>query len=43
MASGSTAQLYQPWVRGLRYARTIGSGHFYLDTGYEATNVWLDK
>jgi peptide/nickel transport system substrate-binding protein len=43
MASGNSANLQQPWVRGLRYARTIGSGHFYLDTGYEATNVWLDK
>ena len=41
--SGYTAQLQQPWVRGLRYSRGPGSGHSYLDTGYEAYNTWLDK
>ena len=43
MASGNGALLQQPWVHGVRASRTIGSGHFYLDTGYEATNAWLDK
>ena len=42
-ASGYSALLQQPWVRELRYARAIGTGHSYLDTGYEAANVWLDK
>ena len=41
--SGYSAQLQQPWVRGLRYARSPGSGHMYLDTGYEAYNTWIDK
>ena len=42
-ANGYSAVLQQPWVRALRYARSPGSGHMYLDTGYEAYNTWLDK
>ncbi|MCY4616465.1 MAG: hypothetical protein OXC71_08770, partial [Chloroflexi bacterium] len=41
--SGYAAYLQQPWLRGVRYIRPIGSGHFYLDTGYEAFNAWIDK
>ena len=41
--SGYSAYVQQPWVRGLRYIRQIGSGHFYLDTGYETFNAWIDK
>ena len=40
---GYRANLMQPWVRGLRYSRGAGSGHHYLDTGYEAYNSWIDK
>ena len=43
-AAGYGFQLQQPWVRGVRYANTsVGSGHFYLDSGYEVTNAWIDK
>ena len=42
-ASGYSAILQQPWVRALRYIRGPASGHFYLDTGYEAYNAWIDK
>ena len=41
--SGYSAYLQQPWLRAVRYIRPIGSGHFYLDTGYEAFNAWIDK
>ena len=41
--SGYAAYLQQPWLRAVRYIRPIGSGHFYLDTGYEAFNAWIDK
>ena len=41
--SGYRANLLQPWVHGVRYSRGAGSGHHYLDTGYEAFNAWLDK
>ena len=41
--SGYSAYLQQPWVRAVRYSRQVGSGHQYLDTGYEAFNAWIDK
>ena len=40
---GHAFQLYQPWVRGIRYSRLIGSGQFYLDSGNFARWGWLDK
>ena len=41
--AGYRANLLQPWVHGVRYSRGAGSGHHYLDTGYEAYNAWIDK
>ena len=42
-AAGYRVWMQQPWVRGVRFARAIGSGHFYLDVQYELMNAWLDK
>lgn len=42
-AAGYRVFLQQPWVRGVRYSRAIGSGHFYLDPQSELMNAWIDR
>ena len=42
-AAGYRTYLQQPWVRGVRFARAIGSGHFYLDVQSELMNAWIDR
>lgn len=41
--TGYRVFLQQPWVRGVRWARAIGSGHFYIDSQYEIFNGWRDE
>jgi ABC-type transport system substrate-binding protein len=42
-AAGQTVSLQQPWLRGLRTGRGIGSGQHYLDVQNIVRNAWLDK
>jgi hypothetical protein len=41
--TGHGFALQQPWLRGNRYSRQIGSGQYYLDVGELSTHMWLDK
>lgn len=41
--AGYSFALQQPWLRGNRYGRSIGSGQYYLDTAELTTHMWLDK
>lgn len=41
--SGYSFSLMQPWLRGVRTGRAIGSGQYYLDTAELTTHMWLDK
>ncbi|MGE3412588.1 MAG: ABC transporter substrate-binding protein [Dehalococcoidia bacterium] len=41
--SGYGFLLQQPWVRGVRYSRPIGSGQYYLDLSELVSHAWLDK
>jgi peptide/nickel transport system substrate-binding protein len=41
--SGYSFSLQQPWLRGVRYSRPIGSGQYYLDVAELTTHMWLDK
>lgn len=41
--TGYSFALQQPWLRGVRYSRPIGSGQYYLDVAEVSTHMWLDK
>jgi hypothetical protein len=35
--------VYQPWVRGVRYVRALGTSSYFYDIGAQAKELWLDK
>jgi ABC-type transport system substrate-binding protein len=41
--TGASINLQQPWLRGLRTGRGIGSGQHYLDVQNIARNTWVNK
>jgi peptide/nickel transport system substrate-binding protein len=41
--TGQAVTMQQPWVRGLRTGRGIGSGQHYLDLQNVVRNMWIDK
>jgi len=36
-------EVYQPWVRNLRFTGTLGTASFYYDWGPQLATMWLDK
>ena len=41
--SGFTFEVYQPWVRNLRFGGVSYSNGSYYDWGHQAAGAWLDK
>ena len=36
-------EIYQPWVRNLRFTGVLGTASYYYDWGAQLHSVWLDK
>jgi hypothetical protein len=44
MATGLTFEIYQPWLRGIRWTGTSpGDNSFYYSWGSQVAYGWLDK
>ena len=41
--SGFTFEVYQPWVRNLRFGGVSYTNGSYYDWGHQAAGAWLDK
>ncbi len=43
MPSQAGFEIYQPWLRGIRFGGPLGSNSSYYDWGDQAAEAWLDK
>jgi ABC-type transport system substrate-binding protein len=43
MPSAVTLQVYQPWLRAIRFGGLFGSSSSYYDWGAQVESAWLDK
>ena len=43
MPSGFSFEIYQPWLRGIRFGGLFGSNSSYYDWGDQVASAWLDK
>jgi ABC-type transport system substrate-binding protein len=43
LPSAYSFEIYQPWVRGLRFGGSLGDNSSYYDWGDQVAEIWLDK
>ena len=43
MPSGLNLQVYQPWLRGIRFGGVLGTNSSYYDWGDQVAWAWIDK
>ncbi|MCC6417250.1 MAG: hypothetical protein IT429_03270, partial [Gemmataceae bacterium] len=42
-ARGMTFEIYQPWLRGIRFGGALGDNSSYYEWGDQIAEAWLDK
>jgi ABC-type transport system substrate-binding protein len=42
-ARGLTFELYQPWLRGIRFGGALGNNSYFYEWGDQIAEAWLDK
>jgi len=42
-ARGMTFELYQPWLRGIRFGGALGNNSYFYEWGDQVAEAWLDK
>jgi peptide/nickel transport system substrate-binding protein len=42
-ARGMAMELYQPWLRGIRFGGSLGDNSYYYEWGDQIAEAWLDK
>jgi hypothetical protein len=42
-ATGYGFEVYQPWLRGIRFGGLLGVNSSYYDWGAQIEGAWLDK
>ncbi len=43
LPSGFSINVYQPWLRGIRWGGTDATNSYYYDWGHQIAGAWLDK
>ncbi|MCY3656515.1 MAG: ABC transporter substrate-binding protein [Chloroflexi bacterium] len=43
MPSGISINVYQPWLRGIRWGGTDATNSYYYDWGHQIAGAWIDK
>ncbi len=43
MPAGISINVYQPWLRGIRWGGTDATNSYYYDWGHQIAGAWLDK
>ena len=43
LPSGFSINVYQPWLRGIRWGGTDATNAYYYDWGHQIAGAWLDK